>query len=97
MYNKISYLEVKMTFVFSWIAMNDIFDYGGVVVAQCRGGRGAGLQKVASGASAASGQTQISWTNFDQNHVYFVQALHGNCGKRYLTQTKGVLDSIFST
>ena len=57
----------------------------------------AGLQKVASGASAASGQTQISWTNFDQNHVYFVQALHGKCGKRYLTQTKGVLDSIFST
>ena len=40
-----------------------------------------GLQKVASAASAASGQTQISWTNFDQNHVYFVQALHGKCGK----------------
>ena len=56
-----------------------------------------GIQKVASGASAASGQTQISWTNFDQNHVYFVQALHRNCGKMYLTQTKGVLDSIFST
>ena len=56
-----------------------------------------GLHKVASGASAASGQTQISWTNFDQNHVYFVQALHGKCGKRYLTQIKGVLDSIFST
>ena len=75
MYNKISYLEVKMTFVFSWIAMNDIFDYGGVVVAQCRGGRGAGLQKVASGASAASGQTQISWTNYVQNNVYFVQVM----------------------
>ena len=54
----------------------------------------AGLQKVASGASAASGQTQILWTNFDQNYVYFVQALHGKCGKRYLTQIKGVLDSI---
>ena len=54
-------------------------------------------QKVASGASAASGQTQISWTNFDQTHVYFVQALHGKCGKRYLTQAKGVLDSIVST
>ena len=53
--------------------MNDIFDYGGVAVAQCRGGRGAGLQKVASGASAASGQTQISWTNVDQNHLYFVR------------------------
>ena len=52
---------------------------------------GAGLQKVtsgASGASAASGQTQISWTNFDKNHVYFVQALHGKCGKRYLTQIR---------
>ena len=55
-----------------------------------------GLQKVASGASTASRQTQILWTNFYQNHVYFVQAQHGNCGKRYLTQTKGVLDSIFS-
>ena len=32
----------------------------------------AGLQKVDSGASAASGQTQISWTNVYQNHVYFV-------------------------
>ena len=62
-----------------------------------RGHFPAGLQKFASSTSAASGQTQISWTNFDQNHVYFVQALHGKCGKRYLTQTKGVLDSIFST
>ena len=52
----------------------------------------AGLQKVASGASAASGQTQISWTNFDQNHVYFGQALHGKCTKRYLTKTKIVHD-----
>ena len=56
-----------------------------------------GLQKVASGASAASGHTQISWPNLAQNHVYFVQALCGNCGKRYLSQTKGVLDNIFST
>ena len=47
-----------------------------------------GLQKVASSASVARGQTQISWTNFDQNHVYLVQALLGKCGKRYLTQTK---------
>ena len=31
-----------------------------------------GLHKVASGATAASRQTQISWTNFDQNHVYFI-------------------------
>ena len=45
-----------------------------------------GLQKV------ASGQTQISWTNFDQNHIYFVQALHGKCSKRYLTQTEIVHD-----
>ena len=47
-----------------------------------------GLHKVDSGASAASGQTQISWTSFDKNHVYFVQALHGKCTKMYLTQTK---------
>ena len=56
-----------------------------------------GLHKAASGASAASGQTQIPWTNVDQNHVYFFQALHRKCGKKYLTQTKGVLDSIIST
>ena len=36
-----------------------------------------GLHKVDSGASAASGQTKISWINFDQYHIYFVQALHG--------------------
>ena len=51
-----------------------------------------GLHKVGSGASAASGQTQISWTNLNQNHVYFVQALYGKCTKRYLTQTKIVYD-----
>ena len=34
---------------------------------------GPGLHKVDSGASAASGQTQISWTNFDQNHVYLAR------------------------
>ena len=74
-------------------------DGGGGYPGDYPGGDGQGSRKslVASGASSASGQTQISWTNFDQNHVYFVQALHGNCGKRYLTQTKGVLDSIFST
>ena len=52
-----------------------------------------GLHKVASGASAASGQTQILWTNVDQNHVYFVQALYGKFMKRYLTQTNIVYDS----
>ena len=31
----------------------------------------AGLHKVASGASAACGQTQISWTNYDQIYVQF--------------------------
>ena len=51
-----------------------------------------GLHKVASGASAACGQTHISWTNYDQNHVYFVQVLHGKCTKRYLTQTKILYD-----
>ena len=51
-----------------------------------------GLHKVDSGASATSGQTQISWKNFDQNHIYFVQALHGKCIKMYLTQTKIVHD-----
>ena len=51
----------------------------------------AGLHKVASSASAASGQTQISWTNADQNQVHFVQALYGKCTKRYLTQTKIVM------
>ena len=29
------------------------------------------LRQVASGASAACGQTQISWTNVEQNHKYF--------------------------
>ena len=48
-----------------------------------------GLHKVDSGASAASGQTQISWTNVDQIHV---QALYGKCMKRYLTQIKIVHD-----
>ena len=33
----------------------------------------AGVQKDASGAC---GQTQISWTNYDQNQVNFVQVLH---------------------
>ena len=48
---------------------------------------GPGLHKVDSGASAASGQTQISWTNFAQNYVYFVQE-NGKYMKSYLTQTK---------
>ena len=51
-----------------------------------------GLHKVDSGASAASGQTQISWTNVDQDYAYFVQALYGKCTKRYLTQTKIAYD-----
>ena len=51
-----------------------------------------GLHKVASGASAACGQTQISWTNCDQNNIYFDQVLHGKCTKRYLTQTTKIYD-----
>ena len=59
-----------------------------------------GLHKVDSGASTAQGSTKSlavlallanklkSWTNVDQNHVYFVQDLYGKCTIRYLTQTK---------
>ena len=42
-----------------------------------RGGQGGrpGYKKVPSGPSTASGQTQISWTNYVQNNIYFVQVL----------------------
>ena len=38
------------------------------------------------GVPFRASQSQISWTNVDQNHVYFVQVLYGKCTKRYLTK-----------